>query len=105
MAQRLIPGLPAGATGARAGAFLALVAGVALTHLWLTRALAERMSELSAAAAMPARIEVVYVRTLEPEAPRPLAPVAVAAAPAAPRAPRAARSGARPATAVEERPV
>ncbi|MGZ5204192.1 MAG: DUF3108 domain-containing protein [Caldimonas sp.] len=97
---RLRPGWFAGPAGGRSAAFAALVVVVVLAHLWLTRELAARMSEIEAAAAMPARIQVAYVRTLEPEAPKPVAPIATAPPPE-PRAPRAPRRVARAASAVE----
>ena len=96
---RLSRGSSAGPARWRTVAFVALVAIVALTHGWLTRELADRMSEIEAAAAMPARIQVAYVRTLEPEAPKALAPIAATPQPAEPPARRAPRSLARPASA------
>ena len=64
---------------------------VVVAHLVATRELAERMTEFNAAQAMPKRIEVAYVRTIEPEAPPVVsAPVAPRPKPA-PRAPRALR--------------
>jgi len=64
---------------------------VVVAHLLATRELAESMSEFNAAQAMPKRIEVAYVRTIEPEAPAAVgAPVAPPPKPA-PRAPRAPR--------------
>ncbi len=83
----------------RSAAFVTLVALVVLGHAWLTSEVADRMVEIDATAAMPARIAVAYVRTLELEAPQPLAPVAAPVAPAAPRAPRAPKGVARPASA------
>ena len=67
---------------------------VVVAHLLATRELAELMSDFNAAQAMPKRIEVAYVRTIEPEAPPVVgAPVAPTPKPAprAPRAPRASR--------------
>jgi len=64
---------------------------VVVAHLLGSRELAERMTEFNAAQAMPKRIEVAYVRTIEPEAPPAVsAPVAPPPKPA-PRAPRAPR--------------
>ncbi|MEO5843381.1 MAG: hypothetical protein ABIQ33_00925, partial [Caldimonas sp.] len=60
-------------------AWYSLLVGVVLVHLAGTRELAERMASFDAAQAMPKRIEVAYVRTIEPEAPPPVA------APVAPR--------------------
>ena len=71
--------------------FAILVLAVALVHAWLTGKLAERMAEFDPASAMPKRIEVAYVRTLEIEAPKPLVPVAPPS-PARSAAPRVARS-------------
>jgi hypothetical protein len=70
---------------------------VVVAHLVATRELAESMTEFSAAQAMPKRIEVAYVRTIEPEAPPVVgAPVAPPPKPAsrAPRAPRPPRPAA-----------
>ena len=58
----------------RRGRFIALVIAVALVHGCVTRDLANRLEGFAAAARMPARIEVAYVRTLEPAAPPALAP-------------------------------
>ena len=101
MVRRLSRGLWAGPVRWRTVAFAALVAIVVLCHAWLTSELADRMVEIDAAAAMPARIEVAYVRTLEPEAPKPVAPVAATGKRAESRAARAPRSVARPASAAE----
>ncbi len=104
MVRRLTRGFAPGRGRWRSVAFATLVVIVVLCHAWLTRELADRMIEIDAAAAMPARIEVAYVRVLEPEAPKAVGPVAapaVPAAPRAPRAPRAAKSGAKPASAAE----
>ena len=71
---------------------------VVVAHLLATRELAKSMSEFNAAQAMPKRIEVAYVRTIEPEAP-PVVGAPVAPPPKrAPRAPRAPRPP-RPAAA------
>ena len=86
---------------ARSAAFAGLIAIVALTHIWLTRELADRMREIDAAAAMPARIEVTYVRTLEPEAPGILAPAAATKPRVEPRARRAPHSVVSAASAPE----
>jgi hypothetical protein len=76
----------------RAVAFMALVVAVALVHAWLTARIAERMAEIdSAAAKMPPRIEVAYVKTLELEAPKPLAAAVAPGPPPRPRAPRMAK--------------
>ena len=76
----------------RAAAFAMLVLAVVLAHLWLTARLAERMAEIDAAPKMPPRIEVAYVKTLELEAPKPLAAAAPPRPAPRPRAPRVARS-------------
>jgi Protein of unknown function (DUF3108) len=76
--------LAAGPARRRVAAFVVLVAAVAVFHAWLTATLAERMAEIDAASAkMPARVEVAYVKTLELEAPKPLA--AAVAPPPRPR--------------------
>jgi hypothetical protein len=91
----------------RALAFVALVIAVAIAHAWLTARLAERMGEIeSGAARMPARVEVAYVKTLELEAPKPLA--ASPPPPPRPRAPRVAKrvepAASAPAEKAEEPP-
>jgi len=58
--------------------FAGLVVAVSIVHGCVTRDLAERMSEFAQSARMPPRLEVAYVRTLEPEAPQAVAaPMAV----------------------------
>lgn len=59
-------------------AWLLLVTVVALLHLAATYELAERMAEFDLANAMPKRIEVAYLRTIEPERAVAAAPVPVA---------------------------
>src|SRR5204863_9087393 len=72
-------------------AWTGVLSVVVVVHLLGSRELAERMTEFNAAQAMPKRIEVAYVRTIEPEAPPAVsAPVAPPPKPAA-RAPRAPR--------------
>ena len=89
----------------RAAAFVALVIAVVLLHGWLTARLAERMAEIdSAAAKMPARVEVAYVKTLELEAPKPLAAVVAPRPPPRPRAPRQAKR-VEPAASAASAPV
>ena len=107
MDLRLSPG-PGRAPGPRrAIAFVALVIAVAIAHAWLTARLAERMGEIQSSARMPARVEVAYVRTLELEAPKPLA-AAPPPPPPRPRAPRVAKrvepAASTPAEKVEEPP-
>jgi len=46
---------------------------VSIVHGCVTRDLADRMSEFAQSARMPPRLEVAYVRTLEPEAPQAVA--------------------------------
>jgi hypothetical protein len=53
--------------------FAGLVALVVAVHGCVTRELADRMAALAESARMPPRLEVAYVRTLEPEAPKPVA--------------------------------
>ena len=89
MARRLIRLVWGVAGPGRAARFAALVTTVALVHGCVTRGIADRLEEFAAAARMPPRIEVAYVRTLEPEAP----PVA---APAPPPPPPPKRRVARP---------
>jgi len=71
--------------------FTGLVVAVSLVHGCVTRNLADRMAEFAESARMPPRIEVAYVRTLELEAPRPVAAPTVAFAPP-PRPRRAPRA-------------
>ena len=54
--------------------FAALVLAVIGMHSCVTRSIAERMENFATTARMPARIEVAYVRSLEPEAPPAVAP-------------------------------
>jgi hypothetical protein len=69
----------------RRRALAVLAVAVGLVHGWLIEAVRDRLDEGAAAAAMPARLQVAYVRTLEPEP-----PPAVVPRPAPPPAPRAA---------------
>ncbi|MEP6876394.1 MAG: DUF3108 domain-containing protein [Burkholderiales bacterium] len=80
MAARLsiLPGLR------RRVALLALTLGVLIVHGCVTRGLADRLIDLDKDQAMPARMEVVYVRDMALAAPKPTA------APAAPPPPAAA---------------
>ncbi len=91
MAHRLIPAPAASSVlqpRQRWVGAVALVLAVAAMHAWVGGQIAQRMDDFSLAASMPARIEVAYVREMEPAA-----PPAVAPAPAAPPAPaRAVRS-------------
>jgi len=80
---------PLRTTGRRL-AFVVVIAVVALLHLVGGRELADRLAAFDPAAAMPARLQVAYVRVVEPEAPPVVAPVA-----AAPTPPRRARASAR----------
>ncbi len=81
-------------------AFAALVAGVLALHGWLADTLREHLGEMTRSAAMPARIEVAYVRELEPVAPPAVAPAPVPEPPATPRVKRV-RAPAPPASAPE----
>ena len=47
-------------------AWIGVVILVAVGHLVATRELVDRMADWDAARAMPKRIEVAYVRTIEP---------------------------------------
>ncbi|MBS0444548.1 MAG: DUF3108 domain-containing protein [Proteobacteria bacterium] len=69
-------------------AFALLVAVVVIGHAWVTRDVAARMQALEDASRMPPRLEVVYVRELEPVAP----PVVAAGPPAPVPKPRPARA-------------
>ena len=71
-------------------AWLALVLGVIGVHGCVTDSVVDRMATLGADAAMPARIEVAYVREMTLSAPPP------SAAPAAPPAPLATAAPALP---------
>ncbi|MEO7150653.1 MAG: DUF3108 domain-containing protein [Burkholderiaceae bacterium] len=82
--------------GRRRAAWLALVAGVLLAHAIVTREVAQRMRDFNLEQAMPARIEVAYVRELEPTAPPPAAPIAAAPPPAAQRAAPPQRAASAP---------
>jgi len=72
MVERLTAGRRRRLPGFRRLAFAAMVALVAVLHLVVTGELADRLAaaEAEARQAMPTRIEVAYVRTLEPEAPK-----------------------------------
>ena len=67
---------PVARAGQRRAAFAVLVAAVALLHFAVTRDIADRLAAAQVADAMPERVAVAYVRTLEPEAPRPMAAAA-----------------------------
>ena len=71
---------------------VALVLAVVAMHAVVGSQIAERMADFSVAASMPVRIEVAYVRDMEPAAPPALAPAAPARAPPPARAPRAVRA-------------
>jgi hypothetical protein len=89
MALRLTLARPVGPTIARHPLrFAALVVLVTVVHGCVTRELADRMAVLAESARMPARLEVAYVRTLEPEAPKAVAPPAAPAPAPIRRAPR-----------------
>jgi len=87
MAGRLSPLYVARPTRWRRAAWCLLVAAVLIAHGCVTRGVLERMGEAVDTRAMPARMEVAYVRELEQSAAP--APAAAAAVPtAAARAPR-----------------
>ena len=80
-------------------AFAFVIVAVALIHLLATRTIADRMAAFDAAAQMPARLAVAYVRTIEMAAPPVAAPVAAAPAEMQAAAARRTRSVAAPASA------
>jgi hypothetical protein len=77
-------------------AWILLVLAVLAAHGWITAELAERMEAVALAAAMPERLQAVYVRELQPAAPPAVAP---APPPPAPK-PRRVRQPAPAASAV-----
>ncbi len=101
MARGLNRRRPAKEPGSRRTAFVTVVAVVALLHLIVTHEVAAELADFNAANAMPARIQVAYVRILEPEAPKAAAPLPVAKVAAAPARPRAVHRPARAASAAE----
>lgn len=72
----------------------ALALAVLAVHGWLTDELADRMATLDPAKAMPARIEVAYVRELDLAPPPAVAPAPPPAPPKPQRRPRAAKPAA-----------
>ncbi len=86
-------------SGRRRLAWVGVVVAVMLVHGVVTRELAARMSDFELAPAMPERVAVTYVRTIEPTAPPPIA--ARALPPPAKRSPRAPRQVAHAASAAE----
>ncbi len=83
-------------------AFAALVALVLAAHGWLADELRDHIGELRSVAAMPPRIEVAYVRELEPAAPPPVGvPVEP---PRPPKPPRRVSAPAAPASAPPPEP-
>jgi len=80
---------------------VAVIVVVALMHAAVTSEVASELADLDAANAMPARIQVAYVRILEPEAPMAAAPAPAPQAPAARRRPRAVHRVAQAASAAE----
>ncbi len=94
---------PSGSNGRRRATFAVLVATVALIHLVATHELGTRLATAAATEAMPKRIEVAYVRTLE------LAPPVAAAVPPAvtpkPHRVAGAKREPRPAIAAASAPV
>ena len=88
-----------GASPQRRLAFLLVIVAVLIVHAWTTQHLADRLIELDKDAAMPARIEVAYVREMALNTPPPAAAPAAPAV-AAPRArPRKVPKAATPASA------
>jgi len=89
-------GRPRGERVRRGLAWVAVVLAVVLLHAVATRELADRMAQFDLANAMPERIAVAYVRTIEPEAPavasRATAPVRKRAPPKSARRPSVAAS-------------
>ena len=102
MARRLTWRGPAWTGGLGLRRFALLVLGVAVIHGCVTNELADRMAALAEAAKMPPRLEVAYVRTLEPEAPPAAAPAPPPPPPpparraVRPRAPKPAASSPAP---------
>ncbi|WP_280154553.1 DUF3108 domain-containing protein [Piscinibacter sp. XHJ-5] len=93
MAQRLSlwrTVLQAGEPWQRRVAAIGLILGVIVVHGCIADRLAERMADFSVEAAMPPRIEVAYVREMEPTAPPSMAPAAAAPRPARTKRMRAA---------------
>lgn len=90
-------------TSSRRVGLATLTVAVLLVHGCITGHLAQRMADITSAAAMPPRIEVAYVRELE-LAPPPVvaAPVAV---PATPRVQRPAPAASAPRDAVARAPT
>lgn len=84
-------------------AFAALVLAVLAVHGGLADALRDHLGELRAVAAMPPRIEVAYVRELEPAAPPPAA--AAPEPPPLPKPSRRAKAPASPASAPAPEPA
>jgi len=95
---RLLLGV--GASPQRRLVFLLVVVAVLIVHGWMTQHLADRLIEFDKDSAMPARIEVAYVREMALSTPPPTAAPAAPAA-AAPRArpPRKVAKAAKPASA------
>ena len=95
MARRLITALAAGGSDRRrrqGRAIAALTLAVAAGHGCVVERMAARMSDAKAAAAMPARMSVIYVREMTVTAPHAVAaaPPAIRAHSRRPRAPRPA---------------
>jgi hypothetical protein len=82
-------------------AFAALVLGVLVAHGWLAETLRDHLGDIRAERSMPPRIEVAYVRELEPAVP----PAVTPAAPLPkPKPARRVRPAAKPASAPEPAP-
>jgi hypothetical protein len=97
-ARRLLP------LGSRRARWAALLAAVLLLHGWAVSWLDDALVGWGAGSQpMPQRMEVAFVRTLEPAAPTPVvSPAPAAAAPARPRRARVAAPAASAASAPEE---
>ncbi len=81
----------------RHAAWIGVLLAVTAIHLVGTRELVDRMASFDASRAMPKRIEVAYVRTIEPETPPATVATPVAPAPRPrPRAPRRSAAASAP---------
>lgn len=104
MDERLTP-RPPRPSAARWLARLAVVAAVLIVHGCVARQIGQHMADWRAAADMPARMQVVYVREMALEVPPPV----VQAAPVLPKQPRARRRAApapvAPASAPAQEPI
>jgi hypothetical protein len=105
MVGRLIPLWPGLTAWPRRAGVLGLVVVVSIVHGCVADVVADQFAELNAAAAMPKRFEVMFVREMEPAAPAALAPAPARAEPAR-RSARERVVAAEPAaSAVQPEPV